>query len=258
MTNTKSDHSQEEKEIIRQFISGFKKVKEMGFVSSHRKNNTGIGKTFEDLMGIQENNIQDVDFMNLIEIKTKRLESESMLTLFTLAPTYPKKSNGYLRDTYGMVDEGGIYKKLHTTITALEYNNFGENLGFKLECNDEEERIYIRVMDKRTNTIFNDNIYYTYDKIREVISKKCANIAFVVADTRKNNDKEEFHFTSAKLLTGCTFKSFLCAVKDGRVKYDIRIGSYKSGKNKGKVHDHGSGFRIRKNEISSLFNITEL
>ena len=161
-------------------------------------------------------------------------------------------------ELYGMVDEKGIYKKLHTTITALEYNNFGENLGFKLECNDEEERIYIRVMDKRTNTIFNDNIYYTYDKIREVISKKCANIAFVVADTRKNNDKEEFHFTSAKLLTGCTFESFLCAVKDGRVKYDIRIGSHKSGKNKGKVHDHGSGFRIRKNEISSLFNITEL
>lgn len=253
-----SQHSADEIEIIRQFTQGFQKIKEMGFVKSHRKNNTGIGKTFEDLMGVPENNIQDVDFMDLIEIKTKRLESESMLTIFTLAPTYPKKSNSYIRDKYGMVEEGGMYKKVHTTMTALDYNNFGPNLGFKLECDDKEERIYLRTLDKTTNTVFDDEIYYTYEKIREVITKKCGNVAYVVAESRKTEEGEEFHFTSAKLLTGCTFEKFLDAVKRGIVKYDIRIGSYKSGKNIGKIHDHGSGFRIHKNEISSLFTVTEL
>lgn len=88
--------------------------------------------------------------------------------------------------------------------------------------------------------------------------KKCANIAYVVAESRKIEDEEEFHFTSARILTGCTFENFINAVKNGTIKYDIRIGSYKSGKSKGKVHDHGSGFRIRKNDISSLFTVTEL
>lgn len=253
-----SQHSADEMEIIRQFSQGFQEVKEMGFVKSHRKNNTGIGKTFEDLMGVPENNIQDVDFMDLIEIKTKRLESESMLTIFTLAPTYPEKSNSHLRDTYGMIEEGDKFKRLHTTMTALNYNNFGKNLGFKLECDDNEEKIYIRILDKTTNTVVDDEIYYTYEKLRDVITKKCANVAYVVAESRTTEEGEEFHFTSANLLTGFTFEKFLEAVKNGIIKYDIRIGSYKSGKNIGKIHDHGSGFRIQKNEITSLFTVTEL
>lgn len=56
-------------------------------------------------MGVTENNIQDVDFMNLIEIKTKRFGFESMITLFTCATTYPAGGNTYLRDTYGMISE---------------------------------------------------------------------------------------------------------------------------------------------------------
>jgi hypothetical protein len=35
--------------------------------------------------------------------------------------------------------------------------------------------------------------------------------------------------------------------------YDIRIGSYKTGSNYGKVHDHGSGFRVRKENMSDVF-----
>lgn len=35
--------------------------------------------------------------------------------------------------------------------------------------------------------------------------------------------------------------------------YDIRIGSYKSGKNYGKAYDHGSGFRIMEPNVRLLF-----
>ncbi len=34
---------------------------------------------------------------------------------------------------------------------------------------------------------------------------------------------------------------------------DIRIGSYKSGKNKGKTHDHGTGFRIKPSDLGLLY-----
>jgi hypothetical protein len=41
--------------------------------------------------------------------------------------------------------------------------------------------------------------------------------------------------------------------------YDIRIGSYSSGKNYGKPHDHGSGFRIKEHNIIKLYsNIEEV
>ena len=35
---------------------------------------------------------------------------------------------------------------------------------------------------------------------------------------------------------------------------DIRIGSYKSGKNLGKTHDHGTGFRIKPEDLKNLYS----
>lgn len=46
------------KEMI---IEAFYKVKTMGWVKSHRRNNTGIGKTFEDCIGVIENNLNEPD-----------------------------------------------------------------------------------------------------------------------------------------------------------------------------------------------------
>lgn len=44
-------------------------------------------------------------------------------------------------------------------------------------------------------------------------------------------------------------------VDEGKIMYDIRIGSYKNPakRNYGKPHDHGSGFRIRPVDLTSLY-----
>lgn len=39
--------------------------------------------------------------------------------------------------------------------------------------------------------------------------------------------------------------------------YDIRIGAYGSGKKLGKPHDHGSGFRIKENNLVNLYSNIE-
>ena len=43
----------------------------------------------------------------------------------------------------------------------------------------------------------------------------------------------------------------------GLIMYDIRIGSYRSGLNYGKTHDHGSGFRILEKNIWKLYSVHE-
>lgn len=40
-----------------EFIARFKQIKNMGWVKTHRNGQTGIGKTLEDLLEIEENNI---------------------------------------------------------------------------------------------------------------------------------------------------------------------------------------------------------
>ena len=51
-----------EDKVLQGFKKDFLAIKEKGFVESHRKHNTGIGKTFEDLIGIVENNNALADY----------------------------------------------------------------------------------------------------------------------------------------------------------------------------------------------------
>lgn len=84
---------------LEDFIREYSKIKEMGWVKTHRSGPTGIGKTLEDLLGIPENNIDGPDFGNY-ELKSCRLNSNSMLTIFTKTPQ-PKGAASTLRLTFG-------------------------------------------------------------------------------------------------------------------------------------------------------------
>lgn len=81
---------------LEDFVKEYTKIKELGWVKTHRSGPTGIGKTLEDLLGIPENNLDQPDFGDY-ELKSCRINSPSMLTMFTRAPQ-PPKSNTYLRE----------------------------------------------------------------------------------------------------------------------------------------------------------------
>ena len=241
---------------IENFKKDFEEVRNMGFVESHRTHNTGIGKTFEDLVNVKENNKQEVDYLNELELKSSRKLSGSMVTIFTKSPSYPQNANTELRLKFGKEERG--LQILHTTISGNKFNTFLNKYGFKLEINEKEERIYILIKDLKNETLLDFECYYTFKDLKEIIEKKCKNIVFITAKHKKENNKEFFHFEKAILLTGLTLDKFLEEIKQGNILYDIRIGVYGGGKNKGKTHDHGSGFRIKKSEIDKIFNVSEI
>ena len=116
---------------IEEFISRFIKIKNMGWVKTHRSGRTGIGKTLEDLLGIVENNIQGPDFGNY-ELKSSRKNSNSMLTLITKSPD-TRSANSVLRLTYGYSSAAyeNDEKVLHSTLNASSFTpiaNTGDNL----------------------------------------------------------------------------------------------------------------------------------
>ncbi len=231
----------------------------MGFVRSNRAHNTGIGKTFEDLIGVHENNFQLVDYMNFLELKSQRDYTMSMLTLFTKSPDFPRNANTHLRDTYGVPDEENPrVKKLHTTASGARFNSVYDRFGLKLECNNAENKLFLRFKHLNDEAVLPDRIYYDYATLRFIVEQKCQNIAYINAESRVVNGHEEFKYNNAVLLTGLSFEKFIDGVNQGLILYDIRIGSYKSGRNFGKIHDHGSGFRIKKADIQNVFLITEI
>lgn len=234
------------------FIRDFNKVRDMGFTESRRSNSTGIGKTFEDLIGVAENNAKEPD-LHGFEIKSQRNLSESYVTLFTKSPTMPKSANTHLRMSYGSFDsEHPDVKVLHTSIFHGRYNTHTAGAKFSLRVNRQESKLYVLV--QRDDGTIDDSVYYSFDNIKNALAK-IENLAFVSADTRRNAEgKEEFNFTSAIIYYDfISFENFLDLVEEGVIMYDVRIGAYKMGANRGKTHDHGSGFRIKKNDMQRLY-----
>jgi len=248
-----------EEKVLQSFKKDFLIIKNKGFVLSNRTHDTGIGKTFEDFIGIVENNNSLADYQGVLELKSSRELTKSMLTLFTKSPTNPPKVNSYLREKYGEPDEESEgLKTLHTTFSAVKFNTFVNRYGFKIEIDETAKKILLLVKDLATGEIIDKNIWYNFETLKEIIEHKCQHIAFINAENKREEGKEYFKFNKAFLLKNITFEKFIKAVKEGVIVYDIRIGVYRSGKNKGKTHDHGSGFRIMKNHLSNIFDIEEI
>ncbi len=233
----------------------FEKIKQTGWIKTHRKGDTGIGKTFEDLLEKVEDNNALPDFGD-IEIKTKRQATSSMITLFTKSPDYPPKANTMLREQYGYPSPK--YENmniLHTTVQAKEFNTHANGLGYKIEIDDANKRLILYIKDLQTKQLLLNNVYWAFDKIESALNKKLKFIAIVSADEKKENNKNYFWFKEIILITGLTLEKFLTAIRNGHVMVDIRIGVYNSGKNKGKTHDHGTGFRIT---LTNLLKYAEI
>ena len=248
-------NSIENNDSVREFIDRYLAVRELGWVRSHRSNNTGIGKTLEDLLMIEENNLDGADIGD-VEIKSQRALASSKVTLFTKKPTGPEGANNILRDHYGVQNpKHPELMQMHASMFNY-WNQTYKKWGMRLQPNDDEERIYLEIKDLQTDKVEQFTCWYDYEVIRNIISKKMNILAFVSADSRTGKDgKEEFRFTECKLFYGGTFERFLALLKNGKIQYDIRIGSYKThGKNYGKVHDHGSGFRIARGTLPDLFH----
>ena len=210
-------------------------VKNIGWIPSNRLHDTGIGKTLEDLMGLKENNISLPDFGKM-ELKSQRKNTSSMITLFTKKPE--GITNTELREKYGYPCENFPNMKcLRQTLRK------GKNAqGFCLQIDNNDNRMYLKKGNRKIG-------YYNISFIKEKVVEKIGNgLILVLADSKKDKRKEYFKFSEAYLLKNIDIKNLI-----KYSKYDIRLGVSNSGKLKGKLHDHGSAFRICQRDLLKLF-----
>lgn len=225
---------------LEEILAKLKELKAKGYVKTHRAGQTGIGKTLEDLLGIEENNIP-ISNTTFAELKSARKESKSMLTLFTKSPL-PQKANAKLLDTFGYVTPESSGKKvLHTTVKATEYNTLKGEEGFKITISKGR----IKLVTKEDEELG----YWDEPTLKNAFEKKLHHVLYVRADCKGKGKDEEFWFNEAWLLRGFDFKDFMKAVKDGIICVDIRIGQYPDGR----PHDHGTGFRILPDKLNLCF-----
>jgi hypothetical protein len=227
------------------FIQAIHELPEWGnWVKATRTGDTAIGKTFEDLMGIVENNSPEADFHG-VEIKTKRATSDSLLTLFTARPCWPLKASRGIVERFGYIREDEpdepCVKRFYQTLYSNKNNGSNLNIipsndGVNLECDGEPIAIW--------NT----------ERLYKISNRKLSALGFVLADTRKIHGYEEFLFREATLLWNFSYDKFIQAIIDGKVSIDFRVKIHEN-----RLRDHGTAFRIMKEHLSLLYeNVLQL
>lgn len=227
-------------ETLAEAVTKLEEIKSAGYIRTHRPGPTGIGKTLEDLLGIEENNI-DIANATFAELKSARRASLSMMTLFTRAPL-PPKANSKLLKEYGYATPTSREKKvLHTTTYATHYNTLRGKTGF-----------IVKVESNKVSLISSDGAelgYWDETTLRQSFEKKLHHVLYVMADTKGRGQTEEFWFNEAWLLSGFDYPGFATALKEGTVCVDVRIGQFPNGA----PHDHGTGFRVLPSKFGLCF-----
>ena len=224
-----------------EFVAKLQEIKDMGWIKTHRRGNTGIGKTLEDLLGITENNVPGPNAMGWLELKSTRQENTNMITLFTKAPK-PNRANTRLRNNFGYVtEESQDQQILHSTVNALSFNTLRRGKGFKIEIDQDR----LNLIDP------NDNISGYWDKtiLQTTFESKCPNLMFVKARSRSFETEEEFFYNEAWALARFGFDNFVHLVESGKILVDIRLGIYSDGR----PHDHGTAFRVLELDLDMCY-----
>lgn len=234
---------------LEDFIHEYQKICNMGWITTHRAGPTGIGKTLEDLLGIQENNIDGPDFGDY-ELKSCRLDSNSMLTIFTKTPQ-PQGAVNTLRMKFGYSSDAydNDEKVLHSTLSA-DHPVPIANTGHTLVIACDPTKIAIVAEDGR------EYAYWTRDQLKKAFEKKYKNkFVYAKAESRGAGSSEQFKFVAAYEVSGFNYEAFVEMLERGKIYIDLRIGQYHGGEKDGQTHDHGTGFRIKENDQPLLFKI---
>lgn len=241
-------------EDAKKFREAFEAVRNAGEHKSKRSNSTGIGKTLEDAIGVLENNIDAPD-LHGFEIKGQRALTESLVTLVTKSPTSKKKVNAYLRQNFGYPDsEIPNVKVLHATIYHGKWSDIVGGYGYKLRLDEANQRLYVDIRETSTKRVLAEQIYWEYEFLRKKFDGKLKHLAFVQSSTREDGRGFEwFTFKHCTLYSGVTFERFKTAILNDQLAVDIRLGVYRTGSNKGKLHDHGTAFRVKKENLTLLY-----
>lgn len=245
-------------------VARLKKIAGMGFIANARRgNHGGVGNTLEDLLGIKENNLPIPNAAEW-ELKTQRLNSTSLTTLFHIEPS-PRAVRfvpQVLLPLYGWKHEeaGKKYGKGEMSFRQTIHGKSCSDRGFKVvidykerkilisfdsKCVDKRHKAWLRLVKNRVGLAeLNPQPYWGFDDLEYKAGTKLLNTFYVQAEVEVRRKKEFYHYLKVMMLEKFNFEGFLKALEQGKifVDFDARTG-----------HNHGTKFRLRQNCLPMLY-----
>ena len=239
------------KEDIKLLKYKFKLIKDMGLVPSMRKGPTGIGYTFEYLIGKTEDHECKPDF-NSIEIKCLMGYSKSDLTLFSAVPVREKNSAvNYIFELYGYhryanKDDVMLFeRKIFSKYQIMLYN-----FSFKLAVDYYEKVVK---MNAYKNDVFYETVCIWDFKILErKLKKKLSTLAIVEGYPYYKEGIKHFKYVKITFYKLREFIDFLRLIENDKIYVSIYIKE-RGSKSGSALENHGVKFRIKRECLDDLF-----
>lgn len=204
---------------------------------SRRLGDTGIGYTFESLLGIEENNAQIADFHG-IELKCKRIKgggagASGKLNLFQLAPVWDPKLRMIAQlQNIGRRDAGGLLS-CHSQVTTI-----ANNLALRISESPHDSRLDLQ---KDGITIG----YWLHGSLKRRLEEKHSRSAFVLASVRTTASGTRFNYQDLIYCERPAIHRFLDLVRKNQLVFEFLM-SEKIG---GRVRNHGYPWRLVREEL---------
>ena len=229
--------------ILTELLGKFDDVRAQGWIESMREGDTGIGYTFETLLGIKENNDQKADFKG-IEIKCKGAKEEGIsnstkINLFQAGPTWTVKATAKERiRLLGKPGADGLYA-CFSQVTATP-----NNLGLLLDVMDMDQKIDLR---KHADALG----HWSFQQLEKRLAEKHSRTAFVKARTRATKTKTQFSYEELVYCDRPSIERFVGLVTHRNIVFEFTM----SEKPDGTVRNHGYPWRlIRAEFLDQLFS----
>jgi MvaI/BcnI restriction endonuclease family len=228
---------------LTELLSKFDSVRGQWF-DSLRTGDTGIGYTFETLLGIKENNDQTADFQG-IELKCKQRKSANgtssgKLNLFQLAPVWEKKQTSIERlMEIGLQNSNDLYS-CYSQVTTTP-----NNLLLAHAQNLSEQRINLLKGEIQLG-------HWLYKTLEKRLLEKHSRAAFILTSVSKTKTGAKFRYEELIYCEQPNIDRFLDLVQNNQLVFEFMM----SEKTKGKVRNHGYPWRlIREDLLDQLFAV---
>jgi hypothetical protein len=247
-------------------ISELKKIRSMGWIkNAHPGNAGGVGNTLEDLLGIEENNLP-IPNASEWELKTQRIETNSLNTLFHMEPS-PRAMRfvpQILLPKYGWPHQeaGGRYPEHEMSFRQTICCNNCSDRGFSVVLDKTNEKVMISfnsecVSDRHAEWLESVRLrvglseiepqpYWGFEDLFHKAGTKLLNCFFIQARTKRVNNEEYYHYENILMLQSFSKNKYIEAIENGNiyVDFDARTG-----------HNHGTKFRMTQNVLPTLYEI---
>lgn len=222
-------------------LSRFDTVVAQGWIDSLRTGTTGIGHTFESLIGVKENNDQGADFRG-IELKCKlwrdNRPTSGKINLFQLAPVWTSAQSGIERlRAIGRADDSGRHS-CYSQVTTTD-NNLGMRLG--VQPPPEGINLYKHSLPLGT---------WARERLAERLAEKHARAAFVKAESRNGSTGAQYKYKELVYCERPDIQQFIHMVDARRIVFEFTMTERPAGR----VRNHGYPWRlVDERQLDQLF-----